>query len=85
MLAPFTAQHKKGLYAAIFKHKGFSDIIPFDTSNIVIIDNFKLDPNYIAEFVVADGSFFISKPSYNSKWPNYDATFSIAQDNRDIG
>jgi len=80
----YKAALKKGLNATIFKHKEFSDIIPFDTSNIVIKENSKLDSNYIAGFVAADGSFFISKPSPNSKWPNYDATFSISQNNRDI-
>jgi hypothetical protein len=57
---------KKGLNAVIFKVKEFSDIIPFDTSNI-IKNNLKLDPNFIAGFVAADGSFFISRPSPNSK------------------
>jgi len=52
---------KKGLNAAIFKVKEFSDIIPFDTSNIIINDNLKLNPNYIAGFVAADGSFFYFK------------------------
>jgi hypothetical protein len=75
---------KKGLNAVIFKVKEFSDIIPFDTSNIIIKNNLKLDPNYIAGFVAADGSFFISRPSPNSKWPNYDATLSIAQNKRDV-
>jgi hypothetical protein len=45
----------------------FSRLIPFDTSNIIIKNNLKLDPNYIAGFVAADGSFFISRPSPNSK------------------
>jgi hypothetical protein len=58
---------KKGLNAVIFKVKEFSDIIPFDTSNIIIKNNLKLDPNFIAGFVAADGSFFISRPSLNSK------------------
>ena len=75
---------KKGLNAVIFKVKEFSDIIPFDTSNIIIKNNLKLDPYYIAGFVAADGSFFISRPSPNSKWPNYDATLSIAQNKRDV-
>lgn len=80
----YKAALKKGLNAAIFKVKEFSDIIPFDTSNIIIKDNLKLNPNYIAGFVAADGSFFISRPSPNSKWPNYDATLSIAQNKRDV-
>ena len=84
VILSYKAALKKGLDATIFKHEEFSDIIPFDITNIVINDEFKLDPNYIAGFVAADGSFFISKPSPSSKWPNYDATFSIAQDNRDI-
>ena len=80
----YKAALKKGLNATIFKVKDFSDIIPFNASNIIVKDDFKLDPNYIAGFVAADGSFFISRPSSNSKWPNYDATFSIAQNKRDI-
>ena len=52
--------------------------------NIIVKDNFKLYPNYIAGFVAADGSFFISRPSLSNKWPNYDATFSIAQNKRDV-
>jgi len=28
--------------------------------------------------------FFISRPSPNSKWPNYDATLSITQNKRDV-
>jgi hypothetical protein len=63
----YKAALKKGLGAAIFKVKEFSDIIPIDTSNIIIKDDLSLDPNYIAGFVAADGSFFISKPSSNSK------------------
>lgn len=43
-----------------------------------------LEPEYISGFVAADGSFFISKPSEKTKWPNYDATFSVAQDKRDV-
>ena len=78
----YKAALKKGLNAAIFKVKEFSNIITFDTSNIIINDNLKLNPNYIAGFVAADGSFFISRPSPNSKWPNYDATLSIAQNKR---
>lgn len=81
----YKAALKKGLSAAIFSNKEFADIIPFDTSNIIINQDSKLDPNYIAGFVDADGSFFISRPLSNDKWPNYDATFSIAQNIRDIG
>jgi hypothetical protein len=72
-----------------------TDVKPFDTSNIVIDRESKLvallhSTNYIGGFVAGDGSFFYSlrmKPSSNSKCAqatNYDATFSIAQNNRDI-
>lgn len=81
----YKAALKKGLNASIFKVKCFSDIIPFDVSSIIIKNDLKLDPNYVSGFVAADGSFFISRPSPSSKWPNYDATFSIAQDIRDLG
>lgn len=47
--------------------------------------NVDLDPNYIAGFVAADGSFSIIKPSLLGKWPNYNANFRIHQDIRDIG
>lgn len=80
----YKAALKKGLDATIFKVKEFSNIIPYETSNIITKNNYKLDPNYIAGFVAADGSFFISRPAVNGKWPNYDATFSIAQDKRDL-
>lgn len=30
-----------------------------------------------------DGSFSIKRPQFNGKWPNYDATFSVAQNKRD--
>lgn len=79
----YKAALKKGLDATIFQNSEFSDIIPFDTSSILIEQDSKLEPEYIAGFVAADGSFFISRPSTNSKWPNYDATFSIAQNKRD--
>src|SRR5204862_6565477 len=63
----YKAALKKGLNATIFKVKEFSNIVPFDTLNIIVKDNFKLDPNYIAGFVAADGSFFISRPSLSNK------------------
>jgi hypothetical protein len=63
----YKAALKKGLNATIFKVKEFSNIVPFDTLNIIVKDNFKLDPNYIAGFVSADGSFFISRPSLSNK------------------
>lgn len=81
----YKASLKKGLNASIFKINEFKDIKPFDVSNIIINNNnnLVLDPYYITGFTDADGSFFISKPSSRGKWPNYDATFSIAQHNRD--
>jgi hypothetical protein len=81
----YKAGLKKGLDATIFKNKEFMNIVPFDTSNLFISENSNLNPNYIAGFVAADGSFFISKPSSTGKWPNYDATFSIAQNKKDLG
>lgn len=39
LVLSYKAALKKGLYAAIFKNKIFSDIIPFDTSNIIINNN----------------------------------------------
>ena len=79
----YKAALKKGLDAVIFKNKIFANIIPFDASNILIEHNNQLEPEYIAGFVAADGSFFISRPSSTNRWPNYDATFSIAQNFRD--
>jgi hypothetical protein len=52
------------LNASIFKN-----IIPFDVSSIITNNtNSLLDPYYITGFVY--GSFFISKPSSLSKWPD---------------
>lgn len=68
---------KKGLYATIFKVKEFSYIIPFDTSNIVV------KPLYLYPLVVYLLFVFFLLLA-NSKWPNYDATFSIAQNKRDV-
>ncbi len=59
--------------------------MPYDISKIKLESDLPLDPNYIAGFVAADGSFFIQRPSSKAKWPNYDATFSIAQNQTDIG
>lgn len=73
----------KGLDAAVFKDSRFSDIAPLDTSNIFVKNTSKLSPYYVAGFVAADGSFYISLPNLNTKWPNYDAGFSIAQNKRD--
>lgn len=52
--------------------------------NIIVKDNFKLYSNYIAGFTAAYSSFFISRPTFSNKWPNYNATFSIAQYKRDV-
>lgn len=80
----YKAALKKGLAANIFKHSAFSNIVPFNLTDIIFIEqNTNLEPEYIAGFVAGDGSFFISRPKFNSKWPNYDATFSIAQNQRD--
>lgn len=73
----------KGLDAAVFKDSQFSDIVPFDTSNVFVKNTFKLSPYYVAGFVAADGSFYIISPNYDTKWPNYNAGFSIAQNKRD--
>ena len=79
----YKAALKKGLTANIFQHSEFSNIVPFNTAKIFIEKNTKLDPQYIAGFVAGDGSFSIKRPQFNGKWPNYDATFSIAQNKRD--
>ena len=63
----YKAALRKGLEAAIFKTKEFADIIPFDTSNVVINGDSKLDPHYIAGFVAGDGSFYLSRPLASSK------------------
>jgi len=80
----YKAALKKGLAAKIFQLELFSDIKPFNTEGIFVKKESVLEPEYISGFVAADGSFFISKPSDKTKWPNYDATFSVAQDKRDV-
>jgi len=80
----YKAALKKGLAASVFQASElFSDIEPFNTEGIFIEKESVLEPEYISGFVAADGTFFISKPSAGSKWPNYDATFAIAQNQRD--
>lgn len=80
----YKAGLKKGLDATIFQNREFMDVTPYNTDNITIGTKMNLDPNYVAGFVAGDGSFFISKPSLTGKWPNYDATFSVAQDKKDL-
>jgi hypothetical protein len=75
----------KGVTATIFQSELFSDIVPFNTEGIFIQKNTALVPEFIAGFVAADGTFFISKPSVKAKWANYDATFAISQNQRDEG
>jgi hypothetical protein len=70
--------------ASIFKSELFSSVVPFAQEGIFQPEDTELAPEFIAGFWAADGSFFISRPSPSSKWPNYDATFTIAQDKRDI-
>ena len=82
-LLTYKAALKKGLAASVFQSELFSDIEPFNTEGIFIEKESVLEPEYISGFVAADGTFFISKPAAGSKWPNYDATFAIAQDQRD--
>lgn len=84
-LLSYKAAFKKGLAASIFQSDLFSNVIPFNTEGVFIEKSTTLVPEYISGFVAADGSFFISRPSVNAKWPNYDATFSIAQNQRDEG
>lgn len=84
----YKAASKKGLEANVFKLGLFSDIIPFNVEGILkestrSPSETKLEPDYVSGFTAADGSFFIQKPSVSTKWPNYDATFSIAQNKRD--
>lgn len=70
----------KGLdAAAVVKDSRFSDIVPFDTSNVFVKNTFKLSPYYIAGFVAAYCSFYLIVVNTNEKWANYDAGFSIAQ------
>lgn len=83
-LLSFKAAFKKGMEASIFKSELFSSVVPHPTKGIFQSEDTKLAPEFIAGFVAADGSFFISRPLPSSKWPNYDATFTIAQDKRDI-
>lgn len=80
----YKAAAKKGLEAKIFSSDLFKDIIPHNVENVFLPDSQTiLEPEYASGFVAADGTFFISKPSEKTKWPNYDATFSIAQNERD--
>jgi len=62
----------------------YSDIIPFNVESIINNDNSKLDPNYIAGFTGADGSFTITKLSPTGKWSNYHSYFKIHQNVREI-
>jgi hypothetical protein len=63
-LLTYKAASKKGLASLIFQNALFSDITPHVIENGFIPDCLsKLEPEYIAGFVAADGSFFISKPS----------------------
>lgn len=82
-LLTYKASFSKKLDAEIFSHKLYNNIIPFDVKNILLKNDKALDPNYIAGFTGADGSFSITKPSLVGKWPNYDANFRIHQDIRD--
>ena len=54
----YKAALKKGLDAVIFKNSEFTNVIQFDTSNILVEYNSQLEPEYISGFVAADGSFF---------------------------
>lgn len=82
-LLTYKASFTKKLDAEIFNNKFYSDIVPFNVNNIMKNSNVTLDPNYIAGFTGADGSFSITKPSLVGRWPNYDANFRIHQNIRD--
>lgn len=83
-LLTYKASFTKKLGAEIFNNKLYDNIVPFNVNNIMKNNNETLDPNYIAGFTGADGSFSITKPSLTGKWANYDANFRIHQDIRDI-
>jgi hypothetical protein len=80
----YKASAKKGLQAKIFSSDLFKDITPHNVENVYVPDSQSiLEPEYVSGFVAADGTFWISKPSEKTKWPNYDATFAIAQNQLD--
>lgn len=66
-LLSFKAALKKGMGASIFKSELFSSVVPYSTEGIFQPEDTKLAPEFIAGFVAADGSFFISRPSPSSK------------------
>ena len=84
-LLTYKASFTKKLDADVFNPKTYSDIVPFNVNNIVKNSNVTLDPNYIAGFTGADGSFSITMPCLSIKWTNYDANFIIQQNMRDMG
>lgn len=63
VLLKYKAAFTKKLDAELFNNKLHSDTVPSDVDNILKESNVTLDPNYIAGFVGADGSFSITKPS----------------------
>lgn len=68
-LLTYKASFSKKSHAEIFNHRLFNNTIFFDIKDIQIKSDDLLDPNYIAEFTRADGSFSITKPSLVGKWP----------------
>lgn len=66
-LLTYKAAFTKKLGTEIFNNKLYNDIIPFDANRLLKSDNIALDPNYIAGFTGADGSFSITKPSLTLK------------------
>jgi len=83
LILSYKASFTKKLNASVFTSDPYNSIKPFDIKNIVKSDKMKLDPNYVAGFVAADGSFSITLPSLTGKSPNYDANFRIHQNIRD--
>lgn len=84
LILSYKACFTKGVNADIFKSELYSGVQPYNVESIYKCNVLKLDPNYVAGFTAADGSFSITKPSLTGKWPNYDAYFRIHQNVRDI-
>jgi hypothetical protein len=83
LILSYKASFTKKSDALVFKNSLYSNIVPFKLGTYIVDNSIKLDPNYIAGFTAADGSFSITKPSSKDKWPNYHAYFRIHQNVRD--
>ena len=67
ILLTYKASFNKKLGAEVFNNKLYNKIVPYNVENIIKINQDTLDPNYIAGFTAADGSFTIIKPSIKGK------------------